>query len=187
MPSAALSRRFRRNAVGALTAFAALGGLAGCGNSDPNAYAPTCAPVGILADAADYTLYKGDIPDIGQMISHGAITGIHGRCSNNKPGDRLQTTVSVEMDVTRGPAAPTNSIKVPFFVAVLKDGALLWKHDAEAIATFPSNVDHVRVRAAAVYLDLPVGRHLDGQNYRLEVGYQLTPAQLAYNRAHPPR
>jgi hypothetical protein len=187
MHAAALSRRSCRRALAPVAALAALAGLSGCGNTDPNAYAPTCAPVGILADAADYTLYKGDIPDIGQMISHGTITGIYGRCSNNKPGDRLQTTVSVEMDVTRGPAAPTNSVKVPFFVAVLKDGALLWKHDAEAIATFPSNVDHVHVRAAAIYLDLPVGRHLDGQNYRLEVGYQLTPAQLAYNRAHPPR
>ena len=187
MQAAMPSRPLRRRAL-PVAALALAGiGLAGCGNTDPNAYAPTCAPVGILADAADYTLYKGDIPDIGQMISHGAITGVYGRCANSKSDDKLQTTVSVEMDVTRGPAAPTNSVKVPFFLAVLKDGALLWKHQAEAIATFPSNVDHVHIRAAAIYLDLPVGRHVDGQNYRIEAGYQLTPAQLSYNRAHPPR
>ncbi|MCQ8241589.1 hypothetical protein [Rhizosaccharibacter radicis] len=157
---------------------------AGCGPSDENAFAPTCAPVGILADAADYSDYGGHDADLTTLVSQGSITGVAGKCANNNPGTQLHTVVHVDMAVTRGPAAPGRDITIPYFIAVTRDGRILNKQSLTAVAHFPPNGTRVALSTEPTVLDLPVSRTRDGTSYRLEVGFQLTPAQLSYNQSH---
>ncbi len=164
--------------------------LSGCGPQNPDAFAPACASVGLLAEAADYTDYGPDRvsrPDLSRLLSHGSIIGVSGHCSNAAGGTALHTVVQVQMAIDRGPAATGSSLDIPYFLAVTLDGTVVSKLGLAAHAQFPDNGDKVLVKTDPVALDLPVTRHRPGSAYRIEVGFQLSPQQLDYNRAHPGR
>ena len=167
----------------------ALTPLAGCGEqNDSDQFAPACAPVGILGEAADYSDYgPADVPDLGRLVAQGSIRGVSGHCSSAANGTKLHTVVRVQLAITRGPAAAGSRLAVPYFVAVLRDGAVLSKQSLVATAEFPDNGDKVALQTDPLVLDLPVSRAHPGTSYRIEVGFQLGEAELAYNRAHPPR
>lgn len=164
--------------------------LAGCGAEDPDSFAPVCAPVGILAEAADYSDYGSGgpvVPDLSRLVSHGSITAVSGHCSNAQEKTVLHTEVQLQLAVTRGPVAQGSAISVPYFIAVTRDGAVISKQSLQAVAQFPDNGDKVLVKTDPVSLDIPVTRAKPGTSYRIEVGFQLTSQQLDYNRAHLPR
>ena len=164
--------------------------LAGCGPQDPNAFAPACAPVGILAEAADYSDYGPNgsmVADLSRLVSHGSITGVSGHCSDAERGTVLHTVVQLQLAVTRGPVAQGSSLSIPYFIAVTRDGAVISKQTLQALAQFADNGDNVLVKTDPIALDIPVTRAKPGTSYRVEVGFQLTPQQLAYNRIHLPR
>jgi hypothetical protein len=164
--------------------------LAGCGPQDPNSFAPACAPVGILAEAADYSDYGpggSARPDLSRLVSHGSITAVSGHCSSGANGTELHTVIQLQMAVDRGPVQHGSSVSVPYFIAVTLNGAVVSKQSLTALAQFPDNGDKVLVKTDPVVLDLPLTRSRPGTSYRIEVGFQLSPEQLDYNRAHLPR
>ena len=182
-----LLERSARSLPGSILLVGALGllPLAGCEPDDPNTFAPACAPVGILAEAADYADYGGAaVPDLSRLVSHGSITGVSGNCRNAAGGTLLHTVVQVQMAIDRGPAAAGGSLAVPYFIAVTRDGAVISKQSLSAVAQFPNNGDKVALQTDAVALDLPATRSQPGSSFRIEVGFQLTPQQLDDNRAH---
>ena len=165
--------------------------LNGCSAGDDTTatdFAPACAPVGILGDAADYSDYgPGALPDLSRLLAQGSIRGVSGHCNNAAGGTVLHTVVQLQLAITRGPVATGSSLAVPYFIAVTRDGAVLSKQTLVATAQFPDNGDKVALQTDPVALDLPVSRAHPGTSYRIEAGFQLTPEQLSYNRAHPPR
>lgn len=158
--------------------------LSGCGPEDPNSFAPECVPVGILGEAADLTTYSGPSHDLSTLAVQASIAGVNGSCSNAQQGHALHTSVSVVISVVRGPAATRRDITVPYFVAVVQGSTIISKHDLSIEANFPPNVDRLALRSDPLVLDLPISRRMSSGSYRLEVGLQLTPEQLAYNREH---
>ena len=169
-------------------AFALLGVLAlsACGPEDPNAFAPECVPVGILAEAADLTTYAGPSHDLSTLVTQASVAAVNGNCSNAQQGHALHTEASVIISVVRGPAATTRDVSVPYFIALLHGGTIVSKHDLSIEAHFPPNVDRLALRSDPLVMDLPVSRSMASDSFRLEVGLQLTPEQLAYNRQHMP-
>jgi hypothetical protein len=169
-----------------LLPLAAFAMLASCAPDNPDAFAPACAPVGILGEAADYSDYGGAEAraDLSRLIAHGSITGVSGHCSAAANNTALHTEIRLDLAITRGPAAPGRTLSVPYFIAVTRDGRVITKQSLVATAQFPDNGDRVLVRTDPVTLDLPVSRAKPGASYRIEVGFQLTSAQLGYNRAH---
>ena len=168
---------------------AALGGLAtlsACGPEDPNAFAPECVPVGILAEAADLTTYAGPSRDLSTLVTQAGIAGVNGTCSDARQGHALHTEASVVISVLRGPAATARDVRIPYFIALLHGGTIVSKHDLSIEANFPPNVDRLALKSDPLIVDLPISRRMDSNSYRLEVGLQLTPEQLAYNREHMP-
>ena len=166
------------------------GVLSGCGPQNPDAFAPACAQVGLLAEAADFPDYGATgfgRPDLSRLGSHGSIIGVSGHCSSAAGGTVLHTVVEVQMAIDRGPAAAGSSLDVPYFLAVILDGAVISKLPLAARAQFPDNGDKVLVKTDPVALDLPVTRRRPGSAYRIEVGFQLSAQQLDYNRAHSGR
>ena len=170
----------------ALAALAGLAVLSACGPEDPNAFAPECVPVGILAEAADLTTYAGPSHDVSTLVTQAGISGVNGTCSDAKQGHALHTQASVVISVLRGPAATARDVSIPYFIALLHGSTIVSKHDLSIEAHFPPNVDRLALRSEPLVLDLPISRRMDSGSYRLEVGLQLTPEQLAYNREHMP-
>ncbi len=170
-----------------LAAFAGLAALAGCGPDDPNAFAPECVPVGILAEAADATSYDGPSHDLATLVTQASVAGINGSCSDADHGHALHTSASVVITVMRGPAAMSRHVSIPYFVALLHGSEIVQKHALSIEADFPPNVDRLALKSEPLVLDLPISRRMSSDAYRLEVGLQLTPQQLAYNREHMPQ
>jgi hypothetical protein len=145
-------------------------------------FAPTCPTTGILRDAADLTRFRGTGTDLTDMVIDGRITGLAGKCMLD---DRthLHTVISVGMDLTRGPANTTRTDDVTYFVAVAQGDTILDKRTFVLPIGFARNVEQIRLTGDPVNIVLPVDAKTSGASYRILVGFQLTPQELAFNRS----
>ena len=69
-----------------------------------------------------------------------------------------------------------------YFVAVLDGERILDKQVFALRAEFPANADRLRLAGDEVELRLPVTPTKTAAAYRIQVGFQLSPAELALNR-----
>ena len=160
--------------------------LADCGPSR-NQFAPQCPGRAILSDAADLEIWRpsgtaGSAPDLTDLILYGRIIGMQGTCKEGDRKNQLAVTVSVGVELTRGPAMPGREIDVPVFVAVTEGDTILDKRTYTMRATFPSNVDRVTLTPGEVNLVLPVSAGKSGVAYTILAGFQLTPEQMSQGR-----
>ncbi len=161
---------------------ASLLALAGCGgDGTAEAFAPACPGAAIVRDAADLTRYRGAGRDLTDTVVEGRITGINGSCKRDG-SDTVVTTVQVGIDLTRGPASPGRRADLAYFVAVLDGERILDKQVFPLQAEFPANADRLRLRGDDVELRLKVLPDKTAAAYRIQVGFQLTPAELEFNR-----
>ncbi len=178
--------RALRSAWPAAAVLAAGAGLAGCANTNGQKFAPACPQTGILRDGSDLTRFRSTGTDLTDMVIDGRITGLSGKCALDDP-THLRTSISVAMDLTRGPAALGRQADVTYFISVSKGQAILDKADYTFTVNFPRNGDRQGLRGEQIDLVLPIDAKTTGADYRILVGFQLTPEQLAFNRRRGPR
>ncbi len=154
--------------------------VSSCGPDLPQ-FAPACPVTGVLSDAADLTRFNGRGTDLTDMVIDGRIAPPRGQCKLDDL-THLHTTISVSMDLTRGPAAKGRTVDVTYFVSVSKGDTILAKQDYTLAVTFPPNSDRVHITGDPVNLVLPVDDKTSGVVYRVLDAFQLTPAELAFNR-----
>jgi hypothetical protein len=159
--------------------------LAGCGPAR-NQFAPACPGRAILADAADFDVYRsgtsGAGRDLTDLVLHARIVGIQGSCREGDRKNQLAVTAQIGVEVTRGPAMPGRQADVPVFVAVTEGDTILDKRAYTMRIGFPPNVDRVTLSPGDVNLVLPVTQSKSGAAYTIVTGFQLTPDQLAERR-----
>ena len=155
--------------------------LTACGSGSSDQFAPECPRPAILADAGTLHRYRGSGRDFLDVVLEGQIDRIQGSCTADGPR-AVAVTVSVEIELTRGPAATGRAAVVPFFVAVTEGDRVLDKQVYVARAVFPENTDRVRLTGDNVDLSLPVSPTKKASAYQVTVGFQLTPAELETNR-----
>jgi hypothetical protein len=165
----------------ALAASLTLPTLAGCGEDSGAQFAPPCPRPAILRDANDLLRYRGSGRDLTDSVLEGRITGISGSCKRSGP-NAVAATVTVGMELTRGPAATSRVADVAFFIAVSEGERVLDKQVYQVRAEFPENTDRVRLTGDSVDLLLPVTDKKGADAYQVTVGFQLTPAELEANR-----
>ena len=165
-----------------LLGFATLLALAGCGGGTQDAFAPACPGAAIVRDAADLSRFRGGQRDLVDSELEGRITGLNGNCKRDG-ADTVVTTVQVGIELTRGPAAPGREARLAYFVAVLDGDNILDKQVFPLRAEFPPNADRLRLAGDDVELRLKVRERKSAAAYRIEVGFQLTPEELATNRS----
>ena len=187
MSSSMLPRAFRRPALPGAVLFAALAaGLAACGGSDRPQFAPACPQTGILGDAADLTRFRAAGTDLTDMVVDGRITGLAGKCSYVDAG-HLLTTLSVDLELNRGPAMQGRAVDVTYFVSVSRGDTILDKKDYTLRVEFDRNNGKLRLTGDQIDLNLPTPGKVAGSDYRILVGFQLSPQELAFNRRRGPR
>ncbi len=155
--------------------------LAGCGGSDNDSFAPPCPQPSIPRDFNDLSRYRGAGRDLTDSVLDGRITGLSGSCKRDG-ADAVLATVSVGIELNRGPAAPSRIAELAYFVAVSQGERILDKRVFTLRAEFPANTDRVRLTGDDVELRLPVTASKTAAAYRISVGFQLTPAELEVNR-----
>jgi hypothetical protein len=157
--------------------------LASCGGPDPDRFPPPCPQPSIPRDSGDLHIFRGAGRDITDNILDGHITGIFaGTCKRDTTAITV-VTLSVGMTLTRGPANPSRTADVSYFVAVTDGDKILDKRIYTLRAEFPPNTERLNITGDQVELRIPVTRQKSAAAYTVIVGFQLTPAQLEVNRA----
>jgi hypothetical protein len=150
--------------------------LVECGPSR-NEFPPTCPGTAILGNAADLNAYRPDSPgrDLTDLVLHARVVGIQGSCTEGDRSNQLAVTVSVVVELTRGPAMQGRETDVPILVAVVDGDNILGKYVSLMHASFPSNVDRVTLTPGETNIVLPVTGARSGAAYTIVAGFQRTP------------
>ncbi|MGE0224399.1 MAG: hypothetical protein AB7F35_02155 [Acetobacteraceae bacterium] len=157
--------------------------LFGCGPGR-NEFAPVCPNPIFLRELSDLTRYRPGSAgrDLTDLVLQAKLTSLRGEC---RPGSRtgtLDTTITVTMEVARGPAMLDPNTELPVFVAVTEGEEILNKQIYPVQVTFPSALGRVNVATPPLELTLPVGANRSGAAYGIIVGFQLTPEERETNR-----
>ena len=176
------SRRdvIRRTGAVAGAALVLGAGLAGCGLFDRGPPKP-CPRVSILRDAGSMTQFKPgpgrDLIDVRFEATFGEMS-----LSCEYDEDVITMKVGLQLFAARGPAADAPATELRYFVAVVdRTQRILVKETFVSYLDFPRNRSRVGI-AEEIAPRIPLKRGESAADYEILVGFQLSPAELDYNR-----
>ncbi|NKE43980.1 hypothetical protein HB662_04275 [Roseomonas frigidaquae] len=182
-----------RSSMG-VAALAGLALLAGCGGNQSLTSAASQAPcprIVILADGADLTRFRaGASGDLTALTADARIAGFQANCDfAGRDRSALDVRVTPRFEVERGPAAEGRTLELPWFVALSDagDAALLDRQAFTSRVTFGPNVVRTTIQGQTARLSMPLGQGVRAVDYTVRISLQLTPEELALNRARGPR
>jgi hypothetical protein len=178
LPSSALFSRARLAGLALLA-------LAGCAdvNAPRDAFAPPCPQRAILAEAGDLARYTPGGKDLTDLVLQARVTSMNGVCTKGPKPTLTRVSIIVGINASRGPAARSREADISYFVAVLRGDDILNKEVIPVHIAFPSNASAVAIQGDEVTIDLPTPKGVTAADYRVLVGLQLSPEELAHNRA----
>ena len=153
--------------------------LAGCGVFDDP---PPCPGVNVLQQARQLTLYReGPGRDPTDVAFEVELAKARADCDHDideEEGGGVEVTFSLPIRATRGPAAETDQLSVPYFVALV-DGSreIVAKEVFTAEIAFEDAISRAQT-VEEIEQWIPLGPGETGAAYETLVGIQLTPAQL---------
>ena len=172
-------RRGVASAGGALFVAAVLLALAGC---NPFADPPPCPKVSILKQTRHLTLYgEGPGRDQSDVAFELELLNVASDCDldvDDEEGGGVQVTFALPIYATRGPAAETDRLSVPFYVALADPSRRIV---AKEIFTAELAFDEDGASAQTVEEIeqwIPLGPGEFGLGYETLIGFQLSQAQL---------
>jgi len=138
-----------------------------------------CPRIAVLDQAGTITKFA---PGTQNVMFTAEITDMKLKCEVEAPA---MTQLTVEVDATfvfrRGPAMQGDSVEVPYFVVITdRRGNLLTKQEFKVRARF-GNAAQVQVTDGTWTL-YRLARAGSGLAFETWLGFQLTEAELAYNR-----
>ncbi|WP_424814175.1 hypothetical protein [Roseococcus sp. YIM B11640] len=178
-----------RLALGVTAVLAAVG-LSGCSPQRIDDLLISCPTLTLPADVADLTRYTpGSPPDLSALVLDARITAVDGRCKRGRGDATVDAELSVRFQMDRGPAATTRAAQLPWFIAVLdaETDQVVNRMSFVLPAQFGANSSRGVVSSRPVDISFPVGQGRRAQDYKIMVGFQLTPEELALNRRRGPR
>ncbi len=157
--------------------------LAGCAPGRDE-FAPACPQAALLPQAGDVVRYRADAAgqDLTDLAFRGRVVSVSGKCEAGPNARTLDATVTMTMQLNRGPALASRNAAVTYFVAVAHGDQILDKHVYTNRVTFPANLDQIWLESDPVFMRLPVTPTMTGAAYTVWVGFQLTPQEMAANR-----
>ena len=160
--------------------------LAACGPGR-NQFPPPCPQAAILAEAADFDRYRGDgvgTHDLTDLELHGRVVGVKGACLIPGAQSILSVSISIFIELTRGPAMQGRSAEISYFVTELQGQSIIDKQALVSTVTFPPNVDRMTLQSGELNLALPITPEKTGASYTILTGFQLTPNEMQENLRH---
>ena len=154
--------------------------LAGCG-AKPEQFAPACPELKLLRDAADLTRMRGQGSDLTDLVVNARVVAVPGSCSEGSKGT-VKAMIQVTFEATRGPAAPSRVIELPYLVTVLRGDRIIQQKPYVLPVEFAANVDRARFTGEEIDMVFPVSPEIPASDYRIYVSFRLTADELAFNR-----
>ncbi len=172
----------RKFALGAI--FVGLAGMmASCIKPDPFANL-NCPSVQVLGDARVLTKFKPGLGrDITDIEYEGRIAKVDYKCKENPSRGYVETDLTIRTEFILGMAAPVRNPDFTVFVAVSEgERRVLKKTDHLVKVKFPGTGRVAREATIVRRIRVPLGGDVPVEYYNVIVGFQLSPAQVAYNR-----
>jgi hypothetical protein len=141
----------------------------------------TCPSVAVVRDLHQFADFgRAEKPARAEFVAAARLDGVRGDCGAEDK--KIVANIDIAMRAFRGPRLGGDRAEFPYFVAVLdRDDYVVAKQNLSATFSLTQNDKMVeKVEAVRVNIPNPVGR--DGRYWRVLVGFQLSPEQLAFNR-----
>jgi len=143
----------------------------------------TCPEVTKVGDAAKLTRFVAGGRDLTDVAFEAAVGKIGGNCSHGDGSIDVQLTV--EFIASRGPADKTRKAPFNYFVAIVdRDENILAREQFDTGIGFPGNQTRNAI-TEDLEENIPIQKGQQGNQFRVFIGFVLTPEEVAYNRAHP--
>jgi hypothetical protein len=179
----------RRAAVFGLALLLSACGSAGKGSffdrmfSGSSAQTLTCPEITKVGDAARVTRFAPGGHDLTDVAFEAAVGKIGGSCSEGDNSIDVQLTV--EFIASRGPADKTRKAPFTYFVAIVdRNENILAREQFDTAVGFPGNQTRSAI-TEELEQNIPIQKGQQGNQFRVFIGFVLTPEEVAYNRAHP--
>ncbi len=148
---------------------------------------PPCPRVSVLEDASKLVRFTGAGKTANDIEMTAEITKYRGSCFYDKDDKTMQVSLKVGINALPGPAFAQGPHQLDYFVAIPAFTG------ADGKKIFPVKLDlsndpkGTHVDDAEVSLTFPVKDVKKLEAYEIFVGFQLTPAELDFNRKHDHR
>jgi len=157
----------------------ALLALAGCNTGKVS----NCPIAVILADASQVTMFRPGAPqDLAGEAYRVSLVGISTDCTINKKTGETTSSYRVNFRATRAPSADAAHYTVPYFVAITQGDQLVEKRILQISFDFAPGVSVVTFSESPDDFDIHVPNGHQPFEYELMAGFQMTPAQVDYNK-----
>lgn len=163
--------------------FAAFGiallALAGCNTSKVN----ICPVAVVLADASQMAVFRQGAPqDLSGEAYRVALTGASSSCSINKKTGETDSSLTLNFRATRAPTADAARYTVPYFIAITRGELLVEKRIVNVSFDFAPGASTATFSESPDDFDILVETGHQPYEYQLMSGFQMTPAQVDYNK-----
>jgi hypothetical protein len=159
--------------------FLALATLAGC----DTAKVILCPAAVILADAGQMTVFRpGASQDLAGEAYRVAMVGTSSDCTINKKTGETGSSLRLSFRATRAPSADAAHYTVPYFVAVTQGDQLIEKRILQVSFDFARGASLATFSESPDDFDIHVENGHQPYEYELMAGFQMTPAQVDYNK-----
>lgn len=153
--------------------------------NDPRPNQGPCPLMGVLYDSSRVVDFAQPANERFANIEYtGEMQGVRGLC-RYVDADPITMSMEINMSFGRGPAATSDRQTYRYWVAVTRRGrAPIEKQYFDVDVRFPRGqavVDHVE-RIERIVIPR-ANQDISGENFEILVGFELTPEQLAFNRA----
>ncbi len=138
-----------------------------------------CPSVSVLVDTAAMPVFAADGKSIPYSVQ---MTNAKRDCDMDKFSKNVGASVDIDFRALRMQAGAPASYTVPYFVAVTSEGHVLAKQLFSVQFSFPADQRVVDFSDSVNSIQLSVGRDKKPADYGILVGFQISKAQLDYNR-----
>ncbi len=140
-----------------------------------------CPEVAVLADTARLVKFQPGGRDVTDIVYDAEMPAAALECKVRK--DEIVLDLDVFMRAQRGPAAGAEPLPVRYFVAATQNDAVVAKQTYETAIEFKKTRRSARLEGKVRKMRVPIEGKAAAKTVQILVGFELSRAELEYNRS----
>ena len=142
-----------------------------------------CPIPAILADTNSVTVMRpGTAPDLANELFTVTLTNAEGDCVYNQSTQVVRASMDLTFHATRAPSREAATYTVPYFVVVHAKERIFAKRLYTLKVSFAAGAATADIQESPADTSIKISAGKLPWNYQEMAGFQLTPAQIAYNK-----